>query len=96
MSGAIPWAVITVPFRHSLPVRILNGLRLAAPESIRFPALAPVHTYSGSLSFAEDLLVSFSAFPYSVNLDSSHGARRLSSAASLMPGHANVAAFSAG
>ena len=46
------------------PTRICSrlSLRLAAPESIQISALAPAHTFPGSLSFAGVLLLSFAAF----------------------------------
>lgn len=46
------------------PTRICSRLsfRFAAPESIQISALAPAHTFPGSLSFAGVLLLSFAAF----------------------------------
>ena len=46
------------------PTRIClrSSFRLAAPESIQISALAPAHTFPGSLSFAGVLLLSFAAF----------------------------------
>ena len=46
------------------PTRIRSRLsfRFAAPESIQTSALAPAHTFPGSLSFAGVLLLSFAAF----------------------------------
>lgn len=43
-------------------IRSRSSFRLAAPESIRISALAPAHTFPGSLSFAGVLLLSFAAF----------------------------------
>jgi hypothetical protein len=46
------------------PTRICSrsSFRLAAPESIPISALAPAHTFPGSLSFAGVILLSFAAF----------------------------------
>ena len=57
----IPWALITVPV-PSNPNYRFSGFRFAVPESIQYFALTPAHTLPGSLGFAGDLLVSFSAF----------------------------------
>ena len=43
-------------------IRSRSSFRPAAPESIQISALAPAHTFPGSLGFAGVLLLSFAAF----------------------------------